>query len=654
MCLTLSSQGPAGYPLVTGVSPRKLPTPKDSDTLCASRTAPDGSKEDGRTTPNGSKRRGRASGGRDNENDAGDSDAHSDMDQKDNDDNNESKSGKHSDHHGDFEENEDDDGDDARKNEMDGSEKPRRHCSRDDLDDTQAHGHTHHGHGVVVASLTPTKKKSMHRDSHHKNSNSTGTSNNKGRRDSNNDDDHNRDHRDSRGADQLESESESEDGDHQNAAQKRTRKGREKCVHRDDDGEASHSNMRLDGGDDDDGNDDDDNDDDDLSDDSYLRNRRAREEEDDDWEPNHDEDGDECARGSHRKHGKFSSTSSNYSSKACTSPRKRGRPSKAEELETDREWRSRRDDDDACNRGRGAIVADARKQYVRANRWYHQQHTRLSPSPPPPARAGGRGIGKHGRTHPTLMSAAECGPESESSDYVFEIPMEGRVWETPKGFARSGGDWLKGRCIRVFWDAEDQWFPGIVGAYDARRDAEDSHGNKGPVHEVFYEDGAYLENLHHARWQFDINEGAALRPKTKRKSDTTMHTHHPAYHAAKKSKYSPVGAFVHKNKTSTVAVGGRYPHAHSHSSGLISSGLTNRHTSSAVTTSDVVMPLTSAAGWKPFEFDWMISALRREVDALTGKEMEIEWKCSERKGTPEWRPDAVVKHEALFKMKLVE
>lgn len=101
------------------------------------------------------------------------------------------------------------------------------------------------------------------------------------------------------------------------------------------------------------------------------------------------------------------------------------------------------------------------------------------------------------------------------SEPLYEIPVEGCQWETPKGFARGGGDWLVGRVIRVYWDLEEKWYAGIVGSFDGRKDAEDSHGNKGAVHDVFYEDGSYLENLHNARWQFDLNEGQALQPKCK-------------------------------------------------------------------------------------------------------------------------------------------
>ncbi|KAJ1484684.1 hypothetical protein T484DRAFT_1796159, partial [Baffinella frigidus] len=73
-----------------------------------------------------------------------------------------------------------------------------------------------------------------------------------------------------------------------------------------------------------------------------------------------------------------------------------------------------------------------------------------------------------------------------------------------------GGPWLVNRVIRVYWDAEAQWFEAKVVRYDSSVRAVDAHGNQGPVHELEYEDGEFSENLETAKWQYDLSEGAPV------------------------------------------------------------------------------------------------------------------------------------------------
>lgn len=76
----------------------------------------------------------------------------------------------------------------------------------------------------------------------------------------------------------------------------------------------------------------------------------------------------------------------------------------------------------------------------------------------------------------------------------------GRLWASVPSSQKGGGGWLVGRRVRVFWDEDGGvWYPGVVTMYDSRPDLLDSHGNKGPVHNVMYDDGPFLENLQVAR-----------------------------------------------------------------------------------------------------------------------------------------------------------
>ncbi|KAJ1484683.1 hypothetical protein T484DRAFT_1796158, partial [Baffinella frigidus] len=83
----------------------------------------------------------------------------------------------------------------------------------------------------------------------------------------------------------------------------------------------------------------------------------------------------------------------------------------------------------------------------------------------------------------------------------IEINENGRSWFSPQGKWKHGGEWLIGRHVHVFWDDENRWFTGVVAHYDGSKSATDSHGHRGPVHDVYYEDGSFLENLFAARWQ---------------------------------------------------------------------------------------------------------------------------------------------------------
>jgi hypothetical protein len=106
------------------------------------------------------------------------------------------------------------------------------------------------------------------------------------------------------------------------------------------------------------------------------------------------------------------------------------------------------------------------------------------------------------------------GRQSSGGDRPFiKIVEEGRRWVTPQGQWKFGGEWLVGRHVRLYWDEEEAWFAGVVAHYDDSRKAVDSHGHKGPVHDVYYADGSYLENLSSARWQYDGTEGKAGVPR---------------------------------------------------------------------------------------------------------------------------------------------
>ena len=93
-----------------------------------------------------------------------------------------------------------------------------------------------------------------------------------------------------------------------------------------------------------------------------------------------------------------------------------------------------------------------------------------------------------------------------------EASSDGPVWKSPNARWKAGGAWLEGRKIAVYYDGEQQWFAGKVLSFDRSADAQDSHGHVGPVHEVIYEDGVFLENLAAASWRFDATEGVPDRP----------------------------------------------------------------------------------------------------------------------------------------------
>jgi hypothetical protein len=95
----------------------------------------------------------------------------------------------------------------------------------------------------------------------------------------------------------------------------------------------------------------------------------------------------------------------------------------------------------------------------------------------------------------------------DSTAHAVKINVEGRCWARATGLHKAGGDWLVGRCIRVFYDKEKAWFPGIVTGYhpNGAKDVQAA----GPVHDISYEDGSYLENLSTGKWEYDAREGAA-------------------------------------------------------------------------------------------------------------------------------------------------
>lgn len=57
-------------------------------------------------------------------------------------------------------------------------------------------------------------------------------------------------------------------------------------------------------------------------------------------------------------------------------------------------------------------------------------------------------------------------------------------------------------------------------------------------------------------------------------------------------------------------------------------------------------------GFAPLGDAWEICSIRREGGGPGGG--EIEWEISSEGGSQEWRPDAAVKVESLFKQKLCE
>ena len=105
---------------------------------------------------------------------------------------------------------------------------------------------------------------------------------------------------------------------------------------------------------------------------------------------------------------------------------------------------------------------------------------------------------------PDVRGLGREGPAEASSD--------GPVWKSPNARWKDGGAWLEGRKIAVYYDGEQQWFAGKVLSFDRSADAQDSHGHVGPVHEVIYDDGVFLENLAAASWRFDATEGVPDRP----------------------------------------------------------------------------------------------------------------------------------------------
>ena len=134
--------------------------------------------------------------------------------------------------------------------------------------------------------------------------------------------------------------------------------------------------------------------------------------------------------------------------------------------------------------------------------------------------------------------AATGGVQQEADTGRVKIHTKGRQWTTPTGVFRHGGEWLVGRHIQVYWDGDETWFPGVVTHYDPDPTKKDSHDKCGPVHDVYYEDGDFLENLSTAKWQYDAKEGPA--GQTYDLTDDTPATHKKAWSA-------PSGPTVHTN-----------------------------------------------------------------------------------------------------------
>lgn len=137
------------------------------------------------------------------------------------------------------------------------------------------------------------------------------------------------------------------------------------------------------------------------------------------------------------------------------------------------------------------------------------------------------------RGGPRMAAAAKNDSEGgvpEDQYPRLKINQKGRLWTAPTGSFMQGGSWLVGRHIRVYWDDDREWFAGIVTFYDNRPNTKDSHGNMGPAHDVYYEDGSFLENLSTAKWQFDLNEGPVgkivdLSEDDKKPSTTSSSVH---------------------------------------------------------------------------------------------------------------------------------
>jgi len=106
-------------------------------------------------------------------------------------------------------------------------------------------------------------------------------------------------------------------------------------------------------------------------------------------------------------------------------------------------------------------------------------------------------------------SSATSQAPDDSDEFRLKIQTKGRAWTSPTADFNQGGHWLIGRHIQVYWDDDKTWFPGVVTFYDCRPTTKDSHGNQGPVHDVYYEDGSFLENLGTATWKYDSKEGPA-------------------------------------------------------------------------------------------------------------------------------------------------
>lgn len=61
-----------------------------------------------------------------------------------------------------------------------------------------------------------------------------------------------------------------------------------------------------------------------------------------------------------------------------------------------------------------------------------------------------------------------------------------------------------GRVVRLFSEKERRWLFGLVLAYDARANAMDSEGRKGPVHIISCDTKQLSVNLAQSRYECEI------------------------------------------------------------------------------------------------------------------------------------------------------
>lgn len=206
---------------------------------------------------------------------------------------------------------------------------------------------------------------------------------------------------------------------------------------------------------------------------------------------------------------------------------KAGAEKRKEETNTAKEGRStekgRGRDDDGLRAKRAAQEAEedgARRKKARGSDAGERDVSRESASEKKSkheegkaqARGGGSKDASKGKSKPEEGATKKDVAAASKSKKVAEAsaPSVKRQWVTPRGAEIEGGPWLVKRTVRVYWEAESQWFEAQVNSFDGSARAVDSHGNVGPVHALEYEDGEYFENLSSGKWQYDALEGAPV------------------------------------------------------------------------------------------------------------------------------------------------